>query len=786
MKTLVIIKTLAITTLILIASTSVQSQNILTQTVRGTIKDADSKIPLTSATIIVEGIEPLMGAVADYDGNFRLERVPVGRHNFQISYIGYEPLTVSEILVGSGKEVVLDIQLKESSLTLNEVIIRPATNKDRPVNSMATLSARTFSVEETSRYAGGLDDPARLASAFAGVTTTQTTNNAIIIRGNSPRGVLWRFEGVDIPAAFHFPNVDFIGGGGFTVLSNQMLRNSDFYTGAFPAEYGNATSGVFDIKMRTGNAETREYTAGISLIGTDLSSEGPFVKDKSATYLFNYRYSTIGLIGRLTNFPNLPTFQDLSYMLNFPTKNTGTFSFWGLGAYDINTKKAESDALKWETDYDRTGQDYYNRFGAIGLSHRFTLGNNTFIHSILSADAMRYGMEKEEYTFDSRLLPTDFIRSTEGKFTLRSTIFHRFNSRITSLSGITLNRLFFDNNLQRAFRDNPEELVSFVNNSGSGFSTQAFTQFKVTLLPGLSTNFGVHSMYLDVNGKRTFEPRAGLSWSVTQRDNISFAYGLHHQMEELRTYFSQVDINGTIQTPNTQLDFMKSHHFVLGYNRKVSDVMRIMVEPYYQILQDIPFYLNSSFSIINVTSNWAINQRLVNAGTGKNYGIDVTVEQFLRDGYFFLVTGSLFDSKYAGGDGVEYSTRFNRGHVVNVLVGKEWMVKGQNILSVSTKVTYMGGLRYTPALYNESIEARMYVPDNSRAYSSQFPASTGIDFTINYRINKPRSSGIWSLMVKNALLEPDYSDPFYDFITNDVLIDKMKIPIPALGYKIEF
>jgi outer membrane receptor protein involved in Fe transport len=257
-------------------------------------------------------------------------------------------------------------------------------------------------------------------------------------------------------------------------------------------------------------------------------------------------------------------------------------------------------------------------------------------------------------------------------------------------------------------------------------------------------------------------------------------------MEELRTYFSQVDINGTIQTPNTQLDFMKSHHFVLGYNRKVSDVMRIMVEPYYQILQDIPFYLNSSFSIINVTSNWAINQRLVNAGTGKNYGIDVTVEQFLRDGYFFLVTGSLFDSKYAGGDGVEYSTRFNRGHVVNVLVGKEWMVKGQNILSVSTKVTYMGGLRYTPALYNESIEARMYVPDNSRAYSSQFPASTGIDFTINYRINKPRSSGIWSLMVKNALLEPDYSDPFYDFITNDVLIDKMKIPIPALGYKIEF
>ena len=204
---------------------------------------------------MVEGIDPVMGTTADLDGNFRLERVPLGRHNFKISYVGYEPFTLSEILVGSGKEVVLEIELKESSFALGEVVVRANTNKDRPVNSMATISARTFSVEETSRYAGGLDDPARLASAFAGVTTTQTTNNAIIIRGNSPRGVLWRIEGVDVPAAFHFPNVDFVGGGGYTVLSNEMLRNSDFYTGAFPAEYGNAVSGVLDIKMRTGNAE---------------------------------------------------------------------------------------------------------------------------------------------------------------------------------------------------------------------------------------------------------------------------------------------------------------------------------------------------------------------------------------------------------------------------------------------------------------------------------------------------------------------------------------------------
>jgi hypothetical protein len=780
------LKPIAILFLLSLVSIVAFSQSNLKQVVRGLIVDADAKIPLIGATIVVEGITPLMGTTADIDGYFRLDGVPVGRHNFKITYVGYEPFTLSEVLVSSGKEVVLNIDLKESSQSINEVVIRANTSKDRPVNSMATLSARTFSVEETSRYAGGLDDPARLASAFAGVTTTQTTNNAIIIRGNSPRGVLWRFEGVDVPAAFHFPNVDFVGGGGYTVLSNQMLRNSDFYTGAFPAEYGNAVSGVFDIKMRSGNAEKREFTAGIGTSGIDISAEGPFVKGKNSTYLFNYRYSTLALLGKLTDFPNLPTFQDLTFKLDFPTSNLGTFSFWAMAADDKNKKEADSDTLNWKTDYDRTGQDYFNRFGAIGLSHRISFGASTYLHTTLSADGMRYGMDKEEYTFDSQLLPTDYIKSTEGKFTFRSIMNHKFSQRVSSRTGITLNSLFFDNRLDKAFRNNPEEMITFVNNSGSGFSSQAFTQFRIDLLQNLSTNIGFHSTYLDLNKKATFEPRAGLSWNFSQKDELSFAYGLHSQMEELRTYYSQVNINGTIEMPNKNLDFIKSHHFVLGYNRKVSDVMRIKIEPYYQILQDIPVYANSSFSIINITSNWAINRELENTGTGKNYGIDVTVERFLKDGYYYLFTTSLFDSKYTGGDGKEYNTTFNRGHVVNLLAGKEWMIKNKNILGVSAKVTYMGGLRYTPALYEESIAAQLYKPDNSKAFASQFPSSTGVDLSITYRVNKSRYTGTWYFMIKNALLQPDYGDPYYDFITKDVIIDQMKMPFPSAGYKIEF
>ncbi|MGF1586113.1 MAG: carboxypeptidase-like regulatory domain-containing protein [Bacteroidales bacterium] len=762
------------------------SQNTLTQTVRGTIKDAGLKIPLIGATVIVEGIVPVMGTVADFDGNFRLESVPVGRYNFKVSYIGYEPYTISEVLIGSGKEVVLEIEMKESLLALGEVVVKASSNKDRPVNSMATLSARTFSVEEASRYAGGLDDPARLAAGFAGVATTQTTNNAIIIRGNSPRGVLWRVEGVDVPATFHFPNVDFVGGGGYTVFSSQLLRNSDFYTGAFPAEYGNAFSGVFDVKMRTGNTEKREFTAGIGIQGVDFAAEGPFVKGKKATYLFNYRYGTLGLIGKMVSFPNLPTFQDLTFKFDFPTEKAGTFSIWGMGADDVNNKDAKEDFTQWETSIDYMTQRYKNRFGAMGLSHRITIGKSTYLNTVLSADGMSSFYDKSEYTYDMLMLPVLYSKSNEGKYSFRSTLNHKLSPGISSRTGITVNSLFFDNTLKLAFFTNPDDLITFVDKNGTALSTQVFTQFKIDLSPNLSTNIGVHSMYLNVNDKATIEPRAGLNWGFTAKDELSMAYGLHSQMEELRTYYSEVDNNGRIELQNKNLDFMKSHHFVLGYSRKVNDVVRIKVEPYYQMLGNIPVFPNSSFSIINVTNNWAINRKLENTGTGKNYGIDFTLERFLQDGYYYLFTATLFDSKYTGGDSKEYNTVYNRGHVINLLGGKEWMIKSKNILGVSAKITFMGGLRYTPALYDESMAAKWALPDHSRAYESQFPSTTGVDLSITYKVNINKYTGTWYFMIKNALMRPDYSDPFYSRMKNDVIIDEMKMPFPSMGYKIEF
>src|SRR5690606_4177254 len=256
------------------------------------------------------------------------------------------------------KEVVLEVGLRERVVEGAGVVVRPAAEAGAPLNDMAAVSARSFSVEETRRYAGAVDDPARLASAFAGVSTAGgVQENALVIRGNAPKGVLWRLEGVEIPNPNHFAGLTVAGGGGLTLFSGQLLADSDFFTGAFPAEYGNALSGVFDVRFRAGNPAVREHPAQVGLLGGQFASDGPFVRDRPSTYLFNYRYSTLGLLMPLLPTEGGITYQDLAFKLAFPTR-LGRFEAWGLGGLDGQRLVENPDSTTWAYDFwDRTRFD---------------------------------------------------------------------------------------------------------------------------------------------------------------------------------------------------------------------------------------------------------------------------------------------------------------------------------------------------------------------------------------------------------------------------------------------
>lgn len=373
------------TTVFLAGLSSLVSAQPLTQTIRGVVIDQISQSPLIGANVIVLNSNPLLGGATDVNGVFVIPKVSVGMQNLRITFMGYKELILPNVNVTSGKEVVLNITLEENVVMGKEVVITDEVRKDRPLNEFTTVSGRTFSVEETQKYAAAVNDPARMSTAFAGVVATDDGNNNISIRGNSPAGLLWRMEGVEIPNPNHFSS-EGTSGGGISILSAQLLTNSDFLTGAFAPEYGNAISGVFDMKLRKGNNRRTERTLQAGFLGTDLAIEGPFKTNYDGSYLVNYRYSTLSLLNKLgVSVGDATTnFQDLSYNVFLPTRASGTFSFWGFVGLSNQVSTAKKDSSKWETDFDRYSWEFKSNTGASGVSHFVQLDKNTFLKNTFS------------------------------------------------------------------------------------------------------------------------------------------------------------------------------------------------------------------------------------------------------------------------------------------------------------------------------------------------------------------------------------------------------------------
>ncbi|WP_026461280.1 TonB-dependent receptor [Adhaeribacter aquaticus] len=757
-----------------------------TQTIRGTVIDNASNQPIPFASVMVINTNPTLGSTTDKEGNFVILDVPVGRYDIQASFIGYEPFIVREVAVSSAKELVLTIRLKENVLLLNEVVITPNVNKEQPLNSMATVSARMLSVEEASRYAGGFDDPARLASSFAGVSSN-TEQNGIIVRGNAPKFLQWKMEGVEIPNPSHFGDLISFGGGTLTALSSQMLANSDFFTGAFPAEYNNALSGVFDIALRTGNNQKREHTFQAGLIGIDASSEGPFKKGSKASYLFNYRYSTLALLA-----PLLPEdasglkYQDLSFKLNFPTEKAGIFSVWGIGLMDRASDKAKTDPEEWVYYNHSEENNIRLHMGAAGIRHSYFFQNNAFIESTLAATANGTNWSTQKLNPDLILNPHSEIKNNNYNFSFSSFYNQKISLRHTNKTGVLITGMMYDMLLKKSPEMNvpPQEAVN-----AKGFSTlmSAYSSSSVNLTSRLLMNIGINSQFFTLNKKYTIEPRLGFRQRIKENQSLGLAYGLHSRLERLNFYFNNSLSTGETAV-NKKLDFTKAHHLVLSYNRKLTDLIILKVEPYYQHLFSVPVTADNSFSLINLQRDWFFADKLQNTGKGRNYGLDVTLEKYMSRGFYYLVTGSVFSSEYKGGDGIWHNTRFNRNYAFNFLAGKEWQLgaSNQNVLSLNSRLTYQGGNRFSPVNESASHAASAVVYDETRPFTVQADPSLNVHFTASYKMNKSKSSREIALKILNLTGQPDSYGYKYNQVKKTIERDLVSVLIPNLSYKIEF
>lgn len=765
----------------------------LRQNIRGRVLDKDSGEPLEGVNVVIYENDTTIGSTTDAQGYFLLSNVVVGRHTIKATYLGYEDYQIADVLVYTGKEPMIAIGLKEAFTYLQEVVVRPSQTNGQPINSFSLSGGRSISVEETKRFASNFNDVARMITAYPGVTSTSDFNNSISIRGNSPNSLQWRLEGIEIPSPNHF--AAFAGSGGaVSMLSINLLDNSDFYSGAFAAEYGNALSGIMDMKLRKGNQEKSEKSFQLSFLGIDAAAEGPFKKGKKASYLVNYRYSTAGILAGLGVLPKgaAPTYQDLSFNLSFPL-SSGAINVWGVMGDGIFNESVSFG-----------GKNNLTTSSAIGGVTFLKNFNKSLSITTTLSGTYTYDKLTQERIFSNNVLEEIRWIRNQGKSLRIST---QLNKKFSPGSLLRAGFIFSHRNYEIGqrfidFTDN-KKLKYPLDSDGSARYVQAYAQWKKNMGEKFTLNTGLHGIYSLFNQRYSIEPRAGLSYQISETKVIGAAIGFHSQLQPLTLYNQKfVQPDGSIEYLNKNLDLSKALHYVVSYDWQIAKALHVRAECYYQNPYQIPVYngninspYNNTFSALNTISEY-LNSRLdsnepiplANSGTGENYGLELSLDQRFSNNYYFLFTGTLYQSHYQGADGIKRNTSFNGQHIFTALAGKEYRtgIRKSNIFELNARVSWAGNNPQTPIDITGSLKQGQQIYDYNRSFESNLPDYFRVDLHIGFRKSRARAAHIWSFDIRNFTNRQNPRYEFLNFNTGKIGYEYQLGLIPVFSYRIEF
>jgi len=763
------------------------------QNIRGVLIDKLSQVPIPGAVILIVNDSLNKATQTDENGNYVLVNISPNRYTIKASFFGYKVVFIPNVLVSSGKETILDITMEEDLKMLDEVVVK-VNDKNKTISDLTTNSARAFSMEEVNRYAGGRSDPARLVANFAGVSAPDDSRNDIVIRGNSPVGVLWRIEGMNVTNPNHFASVGTTGGA-VSAINTNMLKSSDFFTSAFPAEYGNAISGVFDLGFRNGNSDKREHTIQFGLItGIEAMTEGPIKKGNGSSYLIGYRYSLAGIgqaMGINIGTSSTPKYQDLSFKFNSSTSKFGKFTLFGILANStINIEQSKPDANSLYGNGQKS--DFTSKIGIIGLKHFKQINSKSFLSTSIGTNYS--ATYQSNYASDSlrNYYSREDNNSSKTGYNLMTNYNLKINSKLFVKAGLQTEfiDLYLYNRTRRDERDNWTQIWDY-----NSFTTigQAYIHIKYNMNDKLTLNTGIHAQQFFLNNSNSIEPRLGLKYAWNKRSSLSLGYGLHSQIQPLNVYFLQTtNTDGSISYNNKDLDFTKSHQLVVGYDLQPFSDWRIKAEIYYQYLYQVPVdSFASSYSMLNTGASFQpdLQDKLVNNGTGKNYGAELTIEKFFSKGFYALFTSSIYESKYKGSDEVERNTAFNGKYVYNILLGKEFKVgkDKRNAISTDLKITNAGGRYFTPIdlqasdLYGKEVRS-------TEVYSERYSNYFRMDIKIGYILNSSRRkiSQSFSLDIQNVSNNKNVFSQSYDSHRKSINTTYQLGFFPNFTYKLQF
>jgi hypothetical protein len=737
------------------------AQESVTQSIRGRVVDQVTGYPLAGANVILLDSDPVLGTSTDQDGNFILAGATLGRNSIEVTYLGYTTRMVPNLFVSAGTEPEVQVHLEENPTEMEEVVVRSVKRKETAQNDMAVVSSRTFSVEETERFAGSLGDPAKMVANYAGVVTHNDSRNDIIIRGNSPIGVQWRLEGVEVPNPNHFAALGTTGGP-VSMVNNNLLRDSDFLTGAFPAEFGNATAGIFDLNLRSGNTGSHDFLGQIGFNGYELGAEGPLFRTSAtqkASYLANFRYSTYGLLNDLgINFGTgaaVPDYMDLTFLFDLPGTKAGRWKLFGLwGKSSIEMGRLPQDTTETQYNARGTATDFGSHLGVIGLTYTYFFNPRSRLKSTLSYQ--RTGaytvIDSTTNNFES-WVPQYRQEGQENKLSVTTQFKQKVNARNNYYLGFIAD-YFFVHHLDSVNSIEDGRFITMADFEGNMAMLRAYMQWHHSFGSGINAFAGVHFQFFSLNKEVAVEPRLALTWQPGAGSTLSLGYGLHSQIQPKSVYIHQTydPVSDRYYATNMDLGYTKSHHLVLGYNQMLGKDLRIKAETYYQYLFHVPVSDEfPEYSLINAGDYFSVGaaDSMENKGTGHNYGLELTVEKFLGKGYYILFTSSLFDSKYRGADCIERNTAFNGNYVFNLLGGYERKLGKKTYVTADLKVVWAGGRRYIPVDLEASKEAGYGVFDWGRSYEGKYDDYFRTDLRIGVKLNGKKYSQEFAVDLQN-------------------------------------
>lgn len=793
-------KKVCFTALLCLSAYALQAQ----QTIRGKIVDKDTQVPLEGVNVLLLATDPPVGTITDEKGRFVFEELPLGTYYLRFQYLGFESKEVEDIQLRPSKEAYLAIELSEAITTVATVEVKAKQDNNAPLNELSTLSAQSFKMADLQRQPATFGDPARLALSFPGVSLGEDDIlNEVIVRGNSPRAILWRLEGIEIPNPNHF-SVRGSAGGGISMLSPNAMGTSDFFSGAFPGEFGNALSGVFDIRMRNGNSAKRETALQVGLLGVEAATEGPLGILVDDSYLLQYRYSTLGILKDLGVTPTdgtVPDFQDLSFKVYLPTSSFGTFSLFGLGGTFIE-QETEGVSGAFSQFKDK------GRMGIAGLSHLLFLSKQTYLKTIFAStySSLIYQEKIGEVAAD---LPLRYDEDFTDRINRLSLLLnHKINARHLLRLGFISSYLNFNLKITEEER----ELVTqngnispiwtgqwqtLLQTKGQTSTQQVYGQWKFQINPQITLNTGLHYFRLQLAGQGSLEPRLGLKWQFNPREKLSIGAGLHSRMEALPTYFANKEIaEGEFGEPHQTLPLQTATHLVLGYENQLNAHLRLKMEVYHQQLDKLAVGQDqqSNFALLNENYFDVFFKPgiLEGTGEGRNTGIDISLNREYHDQYYWLLNTSLYQSQYRLKNGEWYSTRFDSQFTITALGGKDfsWGTNKQHAIGLNIKLLLRGGNRYTP-LDREASLAEQRPVFSTQPYTGQLPTYWRIDTGLSYRLFTSKMVHLFRLNIQNvtnqlnvfqrrAAFNPNLSDPIR-------IVDEYQLStLPILSYRLEF